>query len=768
MRSAVPAPRRPLRALAALLTLSAALLVGSAWLAPLPPRLHVADSGVLAWEDGSAAHVILAADDRWRLPTRARHVDPAYQAALLRLEDKRFWWHPGVDPLAVVRALTTNLARRRRVSGASTLTLQLVRMLEPRPRTLRAKLIEAHRALTLELRLSKAEILEAYLRFVPYGGNIEGVEAASWALFGHDATALSPDEIATLLAIPQAPARRSPRSGTPGALRGARARIAASLGLDPDAVRDAPVPAALRPLPRELPHLAHTLRLRPGQRRHSTAHQGTQRRVQRMMDALQPSRAQQGIHNTTALVVDRRTAEVRAVVGNFADPSGAHGGDIAAYQVPRSPGSALKPFLYGMAIDRAVALPESLVLDIPRRYADYRPENFDGGYDGMVRLEEALSRSLNLPFIELLGQIGVDTWTGALRRSGARSLIDAPGHYGVSAAVGGLELSPIELAMLYTALASDGQPQALRWEANTPTAPGARLLSPEAAWLTRRALRLRDRPDLPVRRDLTQIAPDVAWKTGTSFSHRDAWAVGIDAQHLVVVWMGNLDRRPSPHLVGASAAGEVLFDLLGALRDQQVAWSDPQPPGLIPVEVCALSGAAPGVACHDRTHALARADRVPPTPCSLHAHREVRRSDGLAVTPWCHDGSPTERVVVTLWPSVVQGWLGTRARAGQPPPWAPGCAQDAGDGPRILQPVHGEVVLLNPQMPMEAQAVRLEAQATGPVAWFVNERWIGTYDDGVAWWSPHPGRHTAVAQDAAGRMHRRQFTARFPSTSTAP
>ncbi|MFL5351936.1 penicillin-binding protein 1C, partial [Archangium sp.] len=601
------------------LTLAA---LAMAWLVPLPERLAAPHSVVVEYRDGTPAHVFLAPDERWRVPTVLDEVDAAYVHALLTLEDKRFQWHPGVDPLAVVRAAVTNVLRGRRVSGASTLTMQLVRVLEPRPRTLVSKAIESLRAAQLELRLSKQEILAAYLQFVPYGRNVEGVEAAALAYFGHRATHLSPAEMATLLAVPQNPNRRFPTPENAARLKAARDEVAQrlfdeqALPLGPEGarvtpeaalaeVRATPVPSQLMPFPREAPHAAVWLRAqRPGQARlRTTLDAGSQRLVERVMREAAPELGAKGIHNGTAVVVDRERAEVVALVGNFDFFDTEHGGQLPGFAMTRSPGSALKPLIYALAIDQGLAGPEQLVADIPASYGTYAPRNFDGRFQGLVRLEDALSQSLNLPFVKLLQRLGVERFLGALRLSGVTSLHPDPGHYGLSAAVGGIELTPLEVAGVYLAIAENGHSRPLKLLETGQSEPGAQaLFSPGAAWLTRRALSLKDRPDFPARRKLTGLPLRVHWKTGTSFGHRDAWAAGSGPRQTAVVWVGNFDNSPSVHIVGAEAAGPLLFDILEGLGPRG-RLEDPDavvPSELTQVEVCAYSGHLPTEACTQR------------------------------------------------------------------------------------------------------------------------------------------------------------------------
>lgn len=772
---------------AGLIVLAALGVAAAEWL-PLPSRLSSPPSVVLEYRDGTPAHVFLAPDQRWRIAAPAERIDPAYLRALLALEDKRFYSHPGVDPLAVARAAVLNLVRGRRVSGASTLTMQLVRMLEPRPRTFTSKLVESLRAVQLELRLTKQEVMGAYLQFVPYGRNVEGVEAAALAYFGHTAAHLSPAEIATLLAVPQNPNRRFPTPENRARLRAARDDVARRLleanalprGPEGATVTDAQVlaevhasavPLELKAFPREAPHAAVWLRAqRPGQTRlRTTLDAGTQRLVERVMRDGARDLSSRGVHNGTAVVVERERGEVLALVGNFDFFDEKHGGQIVGFATPRSPGSALKPLLYAMSIDLGLAGPEQLVADIPMSYGGYSPRNFDGRFLGLVRLEYALSQSLNMPFVRLLERVGVERFLGALRTSGVTSLISEPGHYGLSAAVGGIELTPLELAGVYVALAGDGRTRPLRLlEEGQPVATPAEVMSPGAAWLTRKALSLKDRPDFPERRRLTGLPARVHWKTGTSFGHRDAWAAGSGPRHTAVVWLGNFDHAPSVHLVGADAAGPLLFDILEGVgpRGRSLPEDEVTPPeDLMRVEVCAYSGHLPTEACKQTKEVYARRSAVPTARCPYHQLVEVDVASGLAVGPTCRAGRKTESRMFVTWPATIRRWLEEQhRRLPEPPSLAAGC-ELGGEraAPTIVSPAQGHIALLIPGVPPEQQEMPLEAEASHERAltWFVDGALLGTARaDERMWWKPSVGSHEILVTDDRGLSARRTLLVR--------
>jgi penicillin-binding protein 1C len=611
------------------------------------------------------------------------------------------------------------------------------------------------------------------------------VEAASLAYFGHRANHLSPAEIATLLAVPQDPNDRFPDLAHVRALTRARDDIAVRLARE-DALprgpkgaqvsssqllaelRSTPVATSLRSLPKEAPHAASWLHgLYPKRERlRTTLDAGAQRLSERLLLQEKAGLGLLGVHHGALVIVDHVTGRVVALAGSldFWDGSSG-GGQIVGFDQPRSPGSTLKPFLYALALDQGLVNPDMRVTDIPMTFGTYAPRNYDGEYAGLVTMEDALSRSLNLPFISLLQKVGVEHFLSTLGQMGATSLSAEPGHYGLSAIVGGVELKPLEIAALYATLAESGEYRPLRWLADEPTPSPTRVFSPGASYLTMRALSLKDRPDFPSRRQFSQLPSGIHWKTGTSFGHRDAWAAGSDATHTAVVWLGNFDNSPSAALVGAEAAGPILFDVLDALRDRSRVLGGAAPPeDLVPVEVCAFSGHRATAACPLRRKVLAVKSAVPTAPCPFHVALDVDVHTHLALSPLCRSGHDYERRVFTLMPAGVRRWMGDQlGSATEPPPFAPGCVESSGT-PRIVSPSPGQVALLMEAVPLEHQEVPLEAELDGAnsaLSWFVDGRLVGTArPEERLWWTPRVGRHEVVVTTESGAVARRAFEVR--------
>lgn len=524
--------------------------------------------------------IFLASDDRHRLPADLSAIDPLFLRLLLAIEDKRFRNHPGVDPLALLRAVGQRVASGRVVSGASTITMQTVRLLDPRPRTLSAKLLEMVRAVRLEGELDKDEILSLYLTLAPYGGNIEGIVAAGLRYLGKSPNRLTPAEAALLVALPQAPERLRPDQ-YPDAAKRARDRIltrAAALGIlsaetAEEAIGD-PVPAARRALPFLAPHLAE--RVHHSRRSaaripttldldlQATLEASARRRMEELGDQV----------GLAVLVVESATGAVRARIGapDYFDRT--RDGAVDMTRAIRSPGSILKPVLYGLAFDDRLVDPRTLITDAPMPVSGYAPANFAHAYLGEVSIADALRHSLNVPAVRVLERYGPGRFIGRIRDAGVPVVLPNPDTApGLAVILGGAGVSLEGLVSLFTAVGTDGEVRPLQEVADTASIGPQRLMSPRSARDIAHILQTAPRPlGLPYLAD----ARSIAWKTGTSYGFRDAWAIGSDGQHVVGIWVGRPDGTPNPGRYGRNTAAPAMFEVfqhLESLRD----------PGLPPV-----------------------------------------------------------------------------------------------------------------------------------------------------------------------------------------
>jgi penicillin-binding protein 1C len=529
-----------------------------------PPDLSRVPQGstVVLDREGRLLRAFTTEDGRWRLPLAAQDVDGRYLSMLAAYEDRRFRSHPGVDPLAMLRAAGQALTHGRVVSGGSTLTMQVARLLEPQDdRTPEAKLRQAVRAVQLERRFSKQEILDLYVTLAPYGGNLEGVRAASFAYFGKEPKRLTLGEAALLVALPQSPETRRPDRYLARA-RAARDRVldrAAEAGVitraDAEAGKAEPVPEARRPVPMLAAHAAEeAVRADPSTRIHRLA---IDARLQASMEQLVRERvAPLGPRLSAALmVIDNATGAVRAEVGGLDYLSAERAGAVDMTDAIRSPGSALKPFIYALAFENGLAHPETILEDRPSRFGLYQPENFDLSFQGTVTARRALQLSLNVPAVELLADVGAPRFLARLHNAGAEIEMPKEAPPGLAVALGGLGIRLADLARLYAGLARGGDVPDLIRTADAPAqaASGQRIAEPVAAWYVFDILRGAPPP-------ANAPAGRIAFKTGTSYGYRDAWAVGFDKRITVAVWVGRPDGAAVPGLIGRQVAAPIVFD----------------------------------------------------------------------------------------------------------------------------------------------------------------------------------------------------------------
>ena len=579
-----------------------------AWFFCLPRELFkgVSYSTVVESAEGELLGARIAADEQWRFPP-SDSVPKRYATALVQFEDRSFWWHPGVNPAALLRAAIDNARSGHVVSGGSTLTMQVIRLSRRRERTLWQKCIEAVQATRLELRCSKREILALYAAHAPYGGNVVGLEAAAWRYFGRPSSELSWAEAATLAVLPNAPATLHLSRGREQLLE-KRNRLLLRLLEHEDIDRDTyeasleePLPDAPLPLPMLAPHyLEHC----PGGLRTRTSLRlWLQKAVSAAVDRRSDELAQEGIADMAAIVMDNATGEVVAYVGNASVGRERPGVQVDVAASPRSTGSILKPFLYAACLQEGVILPHTLLPDIPVNLGGFAPQNFDRQFYGAVPASEALARSLNVPSVFLLRDYGVPKFHALLQEAGLTTLQKEASHYGLSLILGGGEARLDQITAAYSAFARGEGP----------------VSSALARWYTFEALKEVNRPDELDWR-LIRSVRKAAWKTGTSYGFRDAWAVGMTPEYTIGVWAGNARGQGVPGLTGARTAGPVLFDILNLLPASNAWFEMPDHVGHDGVwaGVCPLSGHLAGPDCPESEDLLIPLAGLETEPCPYH------------------------------------------------------------------------------------------------------------------------------------------------------
>ncbi len=547
--------------------------------AAFPPDLGKAyrASPVALDRHGAWLRALPVEDGRWRIRADLTRTDPTFVARLVALEDRRFWLHPGVDPVSALRAAASAAAHGRITSGASTLTMQTARLLEPRPRTFAAKLFQMVRALQLQARLSKPQVLALYLTLAPYGGNLEGVRAASLAYFGHEPETLTDGEQALLIALPQSPEARRP-DRRPAWAKAARARVLGRMLRARLIGAPAAEDAAAEPLPGRSPFPVLAWQAAGAAARAAPVDQASvvttldadlQRRLEQL--AAKAAQAQGPGAEAAILVVEVKGRAVRAAVGSAG--LAAAGGWMDMTRALRSPGSALKPFIYGLALDDGLLAADTQLEESPRRFADYAPQDFDRVFHGPVTMREALINSLNVPAVETLQRLGPQTFEAKLTAVGAHLVRPNAGYRdaGLALALGGEGVSLRDLAMLYAGLADDGVVKPLAWTERAAGAQlgaaGRRLMRPAAARAILDILREVPPPKGRAPDALTRRTP-MAFKTGTSYGFRDAVSVGVAGGYVIAVWTGRADGGARPDLTGRDAALPLLFDVADQVGGQ--------------------------------------------------------------------------------------------------------------------------------------------------------------------------------------------------------
>jgi penicillin-binding protein 1C len=759
------------------LAMGAALLLDR--LFPFPvERLEPPAATRVLDRDGKPLRFFLAKDGMWRFPLSLGEISPDLTAALIDSEDRHFFRHPGINPFSVLRALWVNVRSGRVVSGASTIPMQVARLADPRPRTMGAKTIEALRALQLCWHYPKEKILQWYVNLAPFGSNVVGVGAASWHYFGKEPSTLSLGEIALLSILPRSPTRYNPLKN-PGPARQVRDRVldrfAAHRVFDPARIAESktrPLLAKRAPVPQEAPHFSRWLRARLP--KEDVIRSSLDRRAQNIVEELLTRRMdglrRQAIGNGAVVVLDIRTREILAYAGSadFWDQTGPGQVDNALSR--RSPGSTLKPFLYGLAFDQGHLVPGSMLLDVPTDFAGYVPENYGQNFQGLVSARNALATSLNVPAARLLSRCGIIPFHELLGRGGLSTLDKPASHYGLSLALGGCEVRLLELTNLYAALADAGtfkpvrpQPQPLDAQES-----GVRLLSPEASAMVLDILATTRRPDLPDSWEFTLAAPKVAWKTGTSFGHRDAWAVGLSRDLAIGVWVGNPDGSQCENISGTRHAGPLLFDLFRALSPKTTRLPSFPTPRLQRIKLCAMSAERPGPQCPITTSPAIAGVSVLPV-CSMHRQIFVNPENGLRLHGDCLLDHESETKTALVWPAELVAFRRAQgASLPEMPPVDPDCLDvPQEEGPIILSPSPHTPYLLRADAPREHQRLALSAAGAADATvhyWYVDGRHTGqTPPDTPCFIALEEGEHVAMVTDDHGRSARATFTVHNPA-----
>jgi len=573
-----------------------------------PLRVEVEYSQIVTASDGTVIHAFLTSDQKWRMMTEENEMSPQLKKAILYKEDKWFRYHLGVNPIAIGRAAFNNIFHHRRTSGASTITMQVIRLLFPRERTYFNKCIEIFRATQLELTYSKDEILRFYFNLVPYGGNIEGVKAASLLYFGRMPDKLSLAQVTTLAVIPNRPISLKPGKRNDAIVQ-ARNKWLKRMNADhifsmkeiEDALHE-PLEAQRLEAPRLAQHFALRMKqLYPGKPIIKTAlNRFSQDKVTTITYNYSKRLQSLNVNNAAVLVVNNKTGKVEAYLGSPDVSDNVHNGQVDGITAVRSPGSTLKPLVYALAFDNGLATPKTVIADVPVNFDGYSPENFNSRFNGNVTVEKALAYSLNIPAVKTLNQLGVSTLTDKLKQAGFRQVAKDEKKLGLSTVLGGCGVSLEELTALYETFAHEGKIATLQFLKSDTTQNAVQLISPGSSFMVSEILATLTRPDLPNNFQSSMHIPKIAWKTGTSYGRRDAWSIGYNLDYTIGVWVGNFSGEGVPELTGADMATPLLFEIFNSLDyNSGRSWFH-QPDDLDFRLVCSASGNVPGDNCSDQ------------------------------------------------------------------------------------------------------------------------------------------------------------------------
>ncbi len=797
------------------------LFVTANWCFPLPKaRLHLPASPIVLDRNGEWLRAFLATDGMWRMPevvtdssqdspyvnvtheNAKKSVSPLLHQAMLTSEDRWFYYHWGINPISIATALYDNLTAGKVVRGGSTITMQLARLMEPKERNVPNKLYEMFRALQLELTYSKSEILTFYFNMLPYGGNIVGTAAASRFYFNKPQHLISLGEAALLAAIPNSPERLRP-DRFPENARKARDKVLNRLLLRQqiskqqwrEALQE-PIPTKRYPLPFKAPHLARMLVRGKRQAAEPTTSsriyttidakvQETALRILReYLDTSLASVVRHRLPSTGAVVVmDTQSRQVLAMVGSHDFFDRQASGQINGTLAPRSPGSALKPFVYALAIEQGLVTPETLLFDVPVTYAEYEPVNYDGKYSGYVTTRQALARSLNVPAVNLNARLEDYTLHAFLKQARISTLASAK-KYGLSMVLGGCEVNLLELTTLYAGLANMGEfaayqltlPQPINKRSLQDTVPAdfverkrtpKRLFRQETSFIITEMLTTSQLPTNTVKNpeafESTMNLPKIAWKTGTSYGHRDAWCIGYSPKLTIGVWLGNFDGKGLSMMSGTDAATPILFALFTALTGQDTHRWFTKPEQLKTRQVCTLSGAPVSPHCPTRKSDVYIPGISPVATCTMHKRVYIDETTGYSLCSHCRNlpkaasQKGDKAIIFEEWTAEAATWLAKNGFAVPVlPEHNPLCnGAIAGTAPIILSPTKDTVYYIRAGVPLENQKIRLSASAsnrTQELFWFLDGELIFKGNAGRQYWlTPVKGKHLLTCVDAEGR-----------------
>jgi penicillin-binding protein 1C len=740
------------------------------WIFPLRDKIEY--STIITDDKGEVINAFLTSDQKWRMKTELQEISPLLQKTIIAKEDRHFYSHPGVNPFAIVRAFFSNLFNMRRMSGASTITMQVAKMLEPGKRNIWSKMREMFRALQLELRYSKKEILQMYLNLVPYGGNIEGVKAASLLYFKKNPDHLSLAEITALSIIPNKPGVMIPGRNNDFIVKERNRwleKFAARNIFTAREIEDAlaePLQASRGTVPHYIPHLSYRLKKQGGDIIKTHIDLNTQLKTEKLVEDYIRTQRLRNIKNAAVVIINNRTQKVITYAGSAGFNDTTDGGQVNGAQAIRQPGSTLKPLLYALCFDEGLLTPKTVMTDVAVNYDGYAPENYDEKFNGYVTVEYALEHSLNIPAVKGLRLLGHEQMIQKLSAIHFRQIQKDRRKLGLSLILGGCGTTLEELTAMFASFAHDGIYISPSYSQKDTSRNRTTLVSPAAAFMVNEILSRVNRPDFPLNWTATEKMPKIAWKTGTSYGRKDAWSIGYNKNFTVGVWTGNFSGLGVADLSGANIATPLLFKIFNTIDyDSDQEWFS-QPDDCDIRQVCSETGLVPAAHCNslvtDYFIPLISSTKT----CDNRQEIMISPDEKMAYCRSCAPASGYKKKWYKVVEPDMQAWMDeNRIAYTKLPPHNPDCELIfKGAAPIITSPVNSTEYLINKKAPEPLQLTCKTANDVAKVYWYINNKFYKSSNAGEKqFFVPQEGPVKISCTDDKGRNRDIRITVKYVS-----
>lgn len=723
-------------------------------------------STLITDSEGKILHAFLNNQDKWRMKTELSEITPTLEKAIVYKEDRWFRWHFGINPFAIVRAGFRNIFTGRRTSGASTITMQVVRLLNPKSRTYFNKIIEIFRAIQLEIHYSKDEIFQFYLNLVPYGSNIEGIKSASILYFQKSPDVLSLAEVMALAIIPNRPSSLRLGVNNDFILKERNRWLNEFKELqvfhnqDIDDALSEPLNVYRHEAPKLAPHIS--LRLKneyPTEANiHSSLIRNKQLTIEKIVQNYVSRLYAMNIHNAAVMVINNQTHQVEAYVGSADFNNPVDGGQVDGVRAVRSPGSTLKPLLYATAFDKGIITPKTTINDVPTNFGGFEPENFDKLFHGKITIEYALANSLNIPAVKLLKEISTSVLVDKLKKADFQAVKKNSSKLGLSLVLGGCGVTLEELTNLFSSFANEGQFQKSKYikseSQSEIVSRQSEIISPESTYLINQILTQVTRPDLPNNYAYTYRMPKIAWKTGTSFGKKDAWSIGYNAKYTVGIWVGNFSGEGVPELSGANIATPLLFDIFNTIDYNSSSKWFKSPENVALRKVCTESGDVPNGFCVNQITDYYIPSVSKMTLCTHAKYVYVSADEKMSYCSHCMlDSGAVKKIYPNHVPELVSWFEIKHILHGSIPAHNPKCERIFQENaPQIVYPVDGSEYILDKN---DTQRLMLNAQVRNDVKeiyWYINDKlWQKSTPNTPIFFVPEAGKVKISCSDDKGR-----------------